>query len=121
MAVPAASDPLTFWQAISALTPLIGAGGISAMVVAYFAYRAAAREGKPARLGPVTQTGLAVLVADAPAIEALGMAIGRLATAAELLAKKVDDIDAKPIRDAVEEIRDLRHTIEDLRGRERRR
>lgn len=113
MAVP--GDPLTFWQAVSALIPLVGTGGLAAMVVAYFGYRSAAREGKPNSLGPVTQTGLAVLIADAPSIEALGMAVGRLATAAEALARKIDDMDARPLREATEELRDLRHTIEDLR------
>ena len=59
----AAPDPSAFWQALASLAPLVGGGGISAIIVAFLGYRQSVqRGGKPAAV-PIPWVALAEAVA----------------------------------------------------------
>lgn len=108
-----ASDALTAADAWATLAPLIGAGGLSGIIIAVLGYLKAAREERPAAaLGPVAQTGLAVLYAEAASLETLSLALARLAGAIERMGTVIDGIDAKAVEDFTEEVRRFRHFLD---------
>ena len=109
------------WSAISAV---IGAGGVSGIVIAVVGYLSAARSGRkgePEKAAGVM--GISALLADAESITKLSISISQLALAGDkvalLTAESREDMrDAvgrliKIGNDLVEEVRDLRRAVED--------
>jgi hypothetical protein len=112
----ATAQALTAWDAVAALTPLIGTGGFTAIVLAWLAYRKAAlegRRGEPERAG----FGFSALLADSSSVEKLVISIDRLALAADkislLTAESKADFFLR-FEGFVDEIRKLRRAVEDL-------
>ena len=116
----AVEQTLSAWDAIAAIAPLVGGGGLTAITVAFLAYRKAAlegRRGEPERVGGVM--GISALLADSGAMNSLVISIDRLALAADKIAllaaeSKKDGFDK--LEDFIDEIRKLRRATEDLRG-----
>lgn len=127
---------LTAVEALRALAPLIGAGGLSGVVIAVFAYMQAARTGRrgePEKAG----IGISALVADSISIDRLSEELGRGADAVEknaaaLAALVLGFAEARPHlvkflheaieeqgdfrKEVVEELRKIRHTLEEQHG-----
>ena len=114
----APNSTLTAWDAISALLPLIGAGGISSIIIAYLAYRKAALEGRrgdPDHAGK----GITALLSDSGSIDNLALSMDKGALALDKIAlmaiESKHDLKEKA-EEAVEELRKIRiEFIDELR------
>lgn len=119
-----ASDPnaaLTAAEAFGALAPLIGGAGLSGIIVAIFGYLKAARDGRKATLDPPAQMALATLFTDRAALQEVAQGANRLAASLEGLSHVISSIDGSRFEKLVDELRDLRRTVEDAAQRERNR
>lgn len=108
-----ASDAVSLVEALTALGPLIGAGGVASIVTAVLGYRAAMREGRKPALDPGTQMGLATLFTDRVAIEQAAAAVKALVVVLEKVAHAVDGLDGQRFETLIDELRHLRRAIED--------
>ncbi|MDI4231469.1 hypothetical protein OZ411_01400 [Bradyrhizobium sp. Arg237L] len=119
----ATAQALTAWDAIAALAPLIGVGGVTSMVVAYWSYRkvqAEGRRGEPDKAG----IGIGALLADSSSINRLSLALEALdvhAAKALLLAETAGEDFKMRFEQYIDEIRKLRRAVEDLQSRRGRR
>lgn len=110
------TDPLTAVDAVIALAPIVGAGGVSGVVIAVLGYLKAAREGRPpSSLGAAGQVGIAALYAERGALEAAARAFEALARAVEGLRAAITDAESGKLEKLIDEVRDVRRAIEDLR------
>jgi len=102
------------WSAISAV---IGAGGVSGIVIAVVGYLSAARSGRkgePEKAAGVI--GISALLADAESVTKLSISISQLALAGDKIALLTAESrqDAKELlNDLLDEIRKLRRAVED--------
>lgn len=115
---------LTAWGAISALLPLIGTGGFTAIMVAFLAYRKAALEG---RRGDPEHAGLGIsaLLADSGSIKNLAISIDRAALALDKIALLTAESREEffdrfghfldRFEKYIDEVRELRRAVEDKR------
>lgn len=116
---------LTAAEAIAALAPLVGAGGVSGIIIAIFAYLREVRKG---RRGEPEMAGLGIsaILADSESIRLLAAEMGRGSDAFEKNAAAVAALvlgfaEARPhvvkfLKDLVEEQSDSRKEIvEELR------
>lgn len=120
-----ASNTLTAWDAVAALAPLIGAGGITSIIIAIISYMKASKEGRrgePEKAG----NGITALLSDSSSIEKLALSIDRLALAADkislLTAESKQDMHAMVdkfgdfidiFQKFIDEFRNLRRVVED--------
>lgn len=118
MATP---DHLSAIDALTALAPIIGAGGISGVVIAVLGYLKAQREGRAPSMGQGDQVALATLYADKAAIVDAAASIANLAKAIERLGEVINDVDSGKVEKIVDEVRELRRAIEDAADDLRRR
>lgn len=103
MADPAA---VTLGEAITFLGPLIGAGGITAMVVAWFGSRKS-RADQGATGTQSGAVGISALLSDSAAVNRMAEELRRLTDAAEHLARSVDRAcDAMDLSQAVKRLRE---------------
>lgn len=107
---------LTTLEAISALAPLVGAGGISGIIIAYFSYRKAVRDGRrgePEKAG----LGISALLADSTSVENTAKAISDLSTELKQIRPVVEKGQGdftRLMNDLIDEIRRVRRAIEDF-------
>lgn len=110
------TDPLTALDAAMALAPIVGAGGVSGIVIAALGYLKAAREGRPASsLGTAGQVGIATLYAERAGLEAAARAFEALAHAVNGLRTAIAEEEGGKLEKLIDEVRDVRRAIEDLR------
>lgn len=108
-----ASHGLNASDALAALAPVVGAGGISGIVIAVMGYLKAARDGKPApTVGPAGMSAIAALYADRAPLERAAQGVEELTHEVQHLRKAV--VEASEL--AVNQLREIRRAIEDLRG-----
>lgn len=116
---------LNFYDAIAALIPLVGAGGLTTIIIAVISYMKASREGRrgePEKAG----MGFTALLSDSGSIDKLAMSIDRLALAADkislLTAETKQDMHAMVDRfsdfidkfeNFIDEFRKMRRVVED--------
>lgn len=120
---------LTAAEAIAALAPLVGAGGVSGIVIAVFAYFREVRKGRqgePEKAG----IGISAILADSASIERLAGAFEKNAAAVGALV--LGFAEARPHivkflkdsleeqgdfrKEVVEELRRIRHALEEQHG-----
>lgn len=114
----ASAGPLTFWQALGALAPILGAGGISGIIIAVIGYMKAARDGQKPGVSPHAPVGIATLYAEQAVLQEAGQAIVNLARSNDRLAHKIDDASSRlteKMERGIDEMRDLRRAVEDMR------
>lgn len=114
----ASAGPLTFWQALAALGPILGAGGISGVIIAVVGYMKAAREGQTPGDTRNATVGIATLYAEQAVLQKAGDAIAGLARSNDRLAHKIDDAASRlteKMERGIDEMRDLRRAVEDMR------
>lgn len=120
-----APNSLNAYDALAALAPLIGAGGITSIIIAVISYMKASREGRrgePEKAG----MGFTALLSDSGSIDKLAMSIDRLALAADkislLTAESKQDMHLMVARFSdfieifqkfIDEFRHLRRVVED--------
>lgn len=117
-----APDNLTALGAFAALAPLIGAGGITSIIIAIISYMKAMREGRrgdPEKAG----LGISALLSDSGSIDKLALSMDRGALALDKIAlitieERQEIREAMPRlfklgNDLVDEIRELRRAVED--------
>lgn len=110
-----ATGPLTAWDALAALAPIIGGGGISGVIIAVLGYFKAAREGKlPATVAPHGGLGIATLYADRVVLEDLSEHFRCLCVEVAHLHRALAS-DGARLEKLVDELRDIRRAIEDVR------
>jgi hypothetical protein len=117
-----APNNLTAFDALAALMPLIGAGGITSIVIAIISYMKAMREG---RRGDPEKAGLGItaLLSDSGSIDKLALSMDRGALALDKIAlitiEERQEIREAVIRlyklgnDLVDEVRELRRAVQD--------
>lgn len=113
MASPAPfPETLSTWQQIlAALVPYVGTGGLGAVLIAWLGYRQKKNEPKEEPVKREAMLAVAGAIADRDTIEHLGRIGEKLIDAIERL---TDTINSKG-NSLQEELRDLRHTADDLR------
>lgn len=120
-----ATNSLNFYDAIAALVPLVGAGGLTTIIIAVISYMKASKEGRrgePEKAG----SGITALLSDSSSIEKLAMSIDRLALAADkislLTAESKQDMHAmvekfgdfiEIFQNFIDEFRKMRRVVED--------
>ncbi len=119
----------TLSDAVAALAPLLGATGLGGTLIAYFAFRteqAKGRRGEPDKASGLI--GISALLADSESVTKLSISLSQVALAADKIALLTEE-NRGDLRDAIargmklategiEEVRALRHAIEDMkRGR----
>lgn len=111
-------------DAIAALAPLVGAGGISGIVIAIFSYLKAARSGRRGEPDKVAAgIGIQALLADSGSITRAVTAIDGLAVSMAKLALIAEEGEQKlfeKIETYIDEVRKLRRAVEDLRSHHQR-
>lgn len=111
----AAPDPSAFWQALASLAPLVGGGGISAIIVAFLGYRQSVqRGGKPAAVPPEATLAIGALYADRDVLERIAVIGNKIADGLTLLSDRVDHLGVQVERGR-DDVRELRRAIEDQR------
>ncbi len=118
--------PVAPGEGWGALAAIVGGGGLSGIVIAVFGYLSAARggrKGEPEKAAGMI--GISALLADAESVTKLSISLGQVALAADKIALMTaeDRSDAKEaiqrgfkcLNDFVDELRELRRAIEDVR------
>ncbi len=84
-----AGDVVSFWEAVSSLGPYIGAGGITAIVVAYLGTRKAPQQSNSQRPQDAMSAGIGAMLADHFALERLTAEIAGTRAALEVIGKGI--------------------------------
>lgn len=112
----AASDPVSIWQALTALAPLVGGGGVASIIVAWFGYRKSVMSGgKPHSLSPDATLAIGTLYADRDVLERVAIVGERLILSVDGMAGKIEALGGigEKIENAIDETRALRRAVED--------
>lgn len=108
MASPTGS--LSALDALAALAPIIGAGGISGIIIAVLGYLKGAKEGRRPDVGSAGQIGIATLYADEAAVLQAAEALRALVAALHRVEVALKQFDGEKF---VDEIRELRRAVQD--------
>jgi hypothetical protein len=107
------AGPLSAVDALAALAPIIGAGGISGIIIAVLGYLKGAKEGRRPNVGAAGQVGIATLYADEAAVQQAAAAIRHLVASIERLESAIGRFDGDKAEEFIDEIRKLRRAVED--------
>jgi hypothetical protein len=99
---------MTYDEAVSALLPLVGAGGVTSIVVAFLGYKAAAAKGRPDVDGEAPALAIGCALADKGQVQALTTAISDHT----LLMARLLDLEERKFH--AQEEREREHDTEDM-------
>lgn len=102
---------LSWVDLLAAFAPLVGAGGLSGVAIAYFSYLRSARAGRRAE-PEKAELGISAILADSSSVKDLTNELAQLRTTFEHGSTNMDRL----VNDLIDEVRKLRRTFEDMTG-----
>lgn len=108
------SSPVTIWQALAALAPLVGGGGIASIIVAWFGFRRSVRAGGRSMIPQEATLAIAALYTDRESLQHLGEIGEKLIKSIDGLGDKIEGVKlGEKIEGVIDEARELRRSVED--------
>jgi hypothetical protein len=108
--------PVTIWQALAALAPLVGGGGIASIIVAWFGFRRSVRAGGRSMIPQEATLAIAALYTDHESLQHLGEIGEKLIKSIDGLGDKIEAAKlGEKIEGVIDEARELRRSVEDHR------
>jgi hypothetical protein len=104
-------------DALTALAPLVGGGGVASIIVAWLGYRRSAMSGgKPATIGRDATLAIGTLYADRDVLERVAIVGERLILSVDGLSGKVETLGTigDKIENGIDETRALRRAVQDF-------
>lgn len=101
-----ATPDTTFWQAVGALSPLVGGGGITAIVLAWLGYKKSVSSGGKQTFPQESTLAIGALYADREILERAALGLEGLSHAIKSLNECING-------DGMDELRKLRRALED--------